>query len=65
MRVLTLGTFDVPHYGHLRLLERAAGFGDLFVGVNSDRFIKTYKGAAPAVPQVGVDYGTGIGHRRW
>jgi len=38
-RVLTYGTFDVFHYGHLRLLERAKALGDyLIVAVSTDRF---------------------------
>ena len=41
--VLTIGTFDLFHRGHQRLLERAATFGTLFVGVNSDRFVREYK----------------------
>ena len=33
--VLTCGTFDLPHYGHYRLLQRARSFGDrLVVGVH-------------------------------
>lgn len=44
MRVLTIGTFDLFHMGHGRLLERAAQFGTLTVGVNSDRFTTAYKG---------------------
>lgn len=36
-RVITFGTFDVLHLGHLRLLERASGLGDtLIVGVSTD-----------------------------
>lgn len=32
--VLTCGTFDLPHFGHYRLLQRARTFGDrLVVGV--------------------------------
>jgi len=35
--VITFGTFDLLHVGHLRLLKRAAEFGDkLIVGVSSD-----------------------------
>ncbi|EMW0253547.1 adenylyltransferase/cytidyltransferase family protein [Campylobacter jejuni] len=35
--VITFGTFDLFHYGHLRILERAAFLGDkLIVGVSSD-----------------------------
>lgn len=44
MRVLTLGTFDLFHVGHLNLLNRAHSFGgELVVGVNSDRFVEAYK----------------------
>jgi glycerol-3-phosphate cytidylyltransferase len=36
-RVITFGTFDVLHLGHLRLLERASKLGDsLVVGVSTD-----------------------------
>lgn len=37
--VLTYGTFDLFHVGHLRLLKRARDLGDrLVVGVSSDEF---------------------------
>jgi glycerol-3-phosphate cytidylyltransferase len=37
VRVLTFGTFDVFHVGHIKLLERAAALGDeLIVGVSTD-----------------------------
>lgn len=37
--VLTYGTFDLFHIGHLRLIERLAGLGDrLVVGVSTDEF---------------------------
>jgi len=36
-RVITFGTFDLFHIGHLRILERARELGDyLLVGVSSD-----------------------------
>ena len=37
--VITYGTFDLFHLGHLRLLERAAEYGDrLVVGISTDEF---------------------------
>ena len=37
--VLTYGTFDLLHYGHIRLLERAKKYGDfLIVAVSTDEF---------------------------
>ncbi|AUJ32508.1 glycerol-3-phosphate cytidylyltransferase [Liquorilactobacillus nagelii] len=37
--VLTYGTFDLLHKGHVRLLKRAADLGDkLIVGLSSDEF---------------------------
>jgi glycerol-3-phosphate cytidylyltransferase len=37
--VLTYGTFDLFHAGHLKLLQRAKGLGDrLLVGVSTDEF---------------------------
>ena len=51
-RVITFGTFDVFHIGHLRLLERAADFGDfLLVGVSTDALNISKKGRAPVFPQ--------------
>lgn len=38
-KVITYGTYDLFHYGHRRLLERAKALGDyLIVGVTSDDF---------------------------
>ena len=40
-KVITYGTFDLLHYGHIRLLERAKVLGDyLIVGVTADDFDK-------------------------
>jgi glycerol-3-phosphate cytidylyltransferase len=48
MRVITFGTFDVFHVGHLKILERAAGLGDhLIVGVSTDALSIGKKGRAP------------------
>lgn len=42
IKVITYGTYDLLHYGHIRLLERAKSLGDyLMVGVTADDFDKT------------------------
>lgn len=41
-KVITYGTYDLLHYGHIRLLQRAKELGDyLIVGVTADDFDKT------------------------
>lgn len=43
-KVITYGTFDLFHVGHLRLLQRAKSLGDyLVVAVSSDEFTKMKK----------------------
>lgn len=38
-RILTYGTFDLLHYGHIRLLQRAKALGDyLVVALSTDEF---------------------------
>lgn len=38
-RILTYGTYDLLHYGHIRLLKRAKELGDyLIVAVSTDEF---------------------------
>jgi glycerol-3-phosphate cytidylyltransferase len=50
-KVVTFGTFDLFHVGHLRLLERARALGDeLVVGVSSDAMSLTKKGRRPVIP---------------
>ena len=52
MRVITFGTFDVFHIGHLRILERARQFGDyLLVGVSTDQFTFAKKQRSPVYTQ--------------
>ena len=51
-RVVTFGTFDVFHVGHLRVLERARALGDrLVVGVSADALNYSKKGRAPVFSQ--------------
>ncbi|MDE6708244.1 MAG: adenylyltransferase/cytidyltransferase family protein [Oscillospiraceae bacterium] len=41
-KVITYGTYDLLHFGHIRLLERAKALGDyLIVGVTSDDYDKS------------------------
>ncbi|MDH3375653.1 MAG: adenylyltransferase/cytidyltransferase family protein [Gammaproteobacteria bacterium] len=48
IRVITFGTFDVFHVGHLRILKAAKDQGDhLSVGVSSDQFSFSKKGKRP------------------
>jgi glycerol-3-phosphate cytidylyltransferase len=50
--VITFGTFDVLHVGHVRVLNRAAELGDeLLVGVSSDELNRSKKGRAPVFNQ--------------
>jgi glycerol-3-phosphate cytidylyltransferase len=38
-RIITYGTFDLLHYGHIKLLKRAKALGDyLIVALSSDEF---------------------------
>ncbi len=53
--ILTIGTFDLFHQGHVELLEESRKIADelnanLIVGVNSDAFVERYKGHAPRLP---------------
>lgn len=45
--VLTVGTFDTVHAGHIDLLERCAELGDVVVGLNPDEFVEKFKGKRP------------------
>lgn len=48
--VITYGTFDLFHVGHLRILERARALGDrLCVGISTDEF-NALKGKRSVIP---------------
>jgi glycerol-3-phosphate cytidylyltransferase len=50
--VITFGTFDVFHVGHLKILQRARSFGDrLVVGISTDALSVSKKGRSPVYSQ--------------
>ncbi|TQV81429.1 adenylyltransferase/cytidyltransferase family protein [Aliikangiella coralliicola] len=52
MNVVTFGTFDIPHVGHIKILNRAKALGDrLIVGVSSDELNFAKKGRSPIYTQ--------------
>ena len=52
--VLTMGTFDLMHVGHVRLLracrEIAGDFGIVYAAANPDEFVERFKGRRPIIP---------------
>lgn len=54
MNVLTVGTFDLLHSGHVNLINRcyklAGSSGKVIVGVNTDEFVFSYKKINPVIP---------------
>lgn len=51
-RVITFGTFDIFHIGHLNILERSASLGDtLIVGISSDELNFSKKNRLPVYDQ--------------
>lgn len=52
MRVVTFGTFDVLHIGHINILERSKALGNyLIVGVSSDQLNYSKKKRFPIYDQ--------------
>ncbi len=50
-KVLTIGVFDLLHYGHTQLFKKAKALGDiLIVAVQEDKFVPLFK------PQVKLQY---------
>jgi cytidyltransferase-like protein len=47
MKVITLGTFDILHAGHIKLLKFCKELGETIVGLNTDEFVARYKGKPP------------------
>lgn len=55
-KVFVSGCFDMLHSGHVRFLEEAANYGDVHVGLGSDRTIAALKGRAPVYTQAERKY---------
>ena len=51
-KIITFGTFDVFHVGHVNILQRAASLGDcLLVGISTDALNFSKKGRNPVYNQ--------------
>ena len=46
MKIWVNGSFDVLHIGHIRLLEFAAKYGKVRVGIDTDERIRSFKGSS-------------------
>jgi len=52
-RIITFGTFDLLHIGHVKIIQRAAALGDeLIVGVSSDALNFSKKARKPVYTEV-------------
>lgn len=46
-RIMVDMSVTILHYGHIRLLKKAAAYGHVIVGLSSDKDIKKFKGYTP------------------
>jgi cytidyltransferase-like protein len=46
-KVFVTGCFDLMHSGHVRFLDEASRWGDVYVGIGSDRTVAELKGRPP------------------
>lgn len=47
MNIITTGTYDLIHPGHINFLSRSSSYGRLIVALNSDDFVERHKGKLP------------------
>ena len=53
MKIYSGGTFSNLHVGHIELLEYCKSLGDyVVIALNTDDFVKRYKGKVPTIPYV-------------
>lgn len=50
-KVFVSGCYDLLHSGHVEFFKQASQYGDLYVGIGSDRTILQYKRHAPMFPE--------------
>jgi cytidyltransferase-like protein len=55
-KVFVTGCFDLLHSGHVRFLQDAARWGDVYVGIGADRTVAGLKGRAPVNSQAERQY---------
>ena len=46
-RILVDMSVTILHHGHIRILKNASAYGDVIVGLSSDKDIKKFKGYIP------------------
>ncbi len=55
-KVFVSGCFDLLHSGHIRFLEKAAAYGEVYVAIGSDRTVAELKGRAPITTEAERKY---------
>lgn len=50
-KVFVSGCYDLLHSGHIEFFKQAAQYGDLYVGIGSDKTIEAYKGHKTLYPE--------------
>lgn len=53
-KVFVSGCYDMLHSGHVAFFKEASRYGDLYVGIGSDRTIEELKTARPFTPRRNV-----------
>ena len=48
-KVFVSGCYDLLHSGHVEFFRQAAEYGDLYVGIGSDKTIEGYKHHRPGL----------------